>query len=501
MKKKIIIASVLAAFLIASALVYFIAVRPMMNSSDSQTSQNSTFLVFDRVERERISSIEVHNSHGEYTLKKAVGNDGKESATNFVIKGHEDILLSDQSVASLVVASGISTAYQCLTEDATEEELETYGLDEPQAYWILTDVDGKTYRVEVGDKLLSGNGFYCRYMDRENSIYVMSAILETSILAPVTTYVNPVLCTGISEKDYYTADKFTILRDGEQFLTIVQSDKEEFTNPNATVETHIEYPIVEKSNDTVYNTVIASLVTLTGTEAVYVGDIDTDEDKYAEYGLDDPYYSVGFSHNDTMYFFMFSSKTEDGYYYAMSSVSNFSVIVRCEASSLQWLEKELDYWVSENSIQFAIGTVKSVSLEYGDKSETFYLSHSVAADGSAMVEITNGEGFYLDDDSSYLFKKFYVTLLTVKTQGSSGLSAEDIEKLKEDGGAHMLTVVVSLTDGSSHEYSFYRYTTGKALITIDGEGDFYVYPDWVEKIISDLERLLNFEWIDPYSKN
>lgn len=512
-KKRIIIAAVLAAVLVSGIVVYFAVIRRMPPQETPNAVQNETFLIFDRVGRENISSIEVHNESGDYTLKKRKLDDGSESASDFMLDGFDDLQLTDERVSQLVVAAGYPVAFQCVTDEATDGELAEYGFDEPQAYWVLTSSDGTKYKVEVGERLLSGGGYYGRWTDKPGSVYVISSNVESSILSPMASYVDPTLCYGVSSNDYYTADDLTVFKGDEKFVTIVQSKKEDFVNPDANIETHLEYPRTEKADDTAFNSVMYSLASLKGTETVWVGEFgaESEKEKYAEFGMDDPYYEVGFTYKNVNFIFLISSLQDDGYYYAASGIAydeqiyGFSYIVRCEADSLSWLERDIDYWVNEYALQFSIGRVKSISLEYGERSMTFYLKHGTSEDGLATVQITNGEGFTIDDESSYIFKKFYITLLTMQSQGASGLTPEEIEELKGDEGSHMLTVTVTLDgEGSGetvYEYSFLRYTTGRALMTINGEGEYYVYPDWVEKTINDLDRLLNFEWIDPYASN
>ena len=49
-------------------------------------------------------------------------------------------------------------------------------------------------------------------------------------------------------------------------------------------------------------------------------------------------------------------------------------------------------------------------------------------------------------------------------------------------------------------YKFYRISSRKAYITVNGNGGFYVYSSRVEKFITDAQRFFNKEIIDPTAK-
>ena len=56
-------------------------------------------------------------------------------------------------------------------------------------------------------------------------------------------------------------------------------------------------------------------------------------------------------------------------------------------------------------------------------------------------------------------------------------------------------------DGLVFEYKFYPYSTRRCYFTINGEGEFYVLRDSVEKAISDTVKMLNGEIVDSWAKN
>lgn len=65
---------------------------------------------------------------------------------------------------------------------------------------------------------------------------------------------------------------------------------------------------------------------MTGFSGESVVEIGADEKVYAEYGLDDPEYTVAFEYDGKAYVIFFSGLTEDGYYYASSSIVPDTVV-------------------------------------------------------------------------------------------------------------------------------------------------------------------------------
>ena len=141
-KRSLIIASAVFVLLL---IAYVAVVLPMMKD-DTVTEPpelvegevlgtNNRIMMFPQVTRAEMKEIFVSNEHGEFTLVK----DGE----NFKIKGFEDVSCKSEGISSLVVAAGYTITSKRLTDEATETELEKYGLAERDVYWKLTCTDGR----------------------------------------------------------------------------------------------------------------------------------------------------------------------------------------------------------------------------------------------------------------------------------------------------------------------------------------------------------------------
>ncbi|MBE6576956.1 MAG: hypothetical protein E7653_02310 [Ruminococcaceae bacterium] len=125
----------------------------------------------------------------------------------------------------------------------------------------------------------------------------------------------------------------------------------------------------------------------------------------------------------------------------------------------------------------------------------------VSADEVRIVPLDASQTVtYVRYDTS-VFRQFYQTLLYANIVNSYELSAEEKTALENDPGRKMLTMTVVDTEGTTTEYSFYRLTSRKAYITINGAGGFYVMSNRVEKIVSDAQKFFENQMIDPTAKN
>ena len=501
-KRSLIIAAAVFAVLL---VVYLAVILPLMKDDTTATppellegealGPNNIIMMFPQVTRAYIKQIDVTNEYGEYTLVK----DGD----SFKIKGFEDVSCNTEGISSLVVASGYTVTSKRLTAEAGETELEKYGLAERDVYWTLTCTDGREYRVFVGDKLVSEEGYYAMLEGRENCVYILSSSIETSLLQPVEVFVNPILCLGLTDQNYYLADDFTVMHGEEVFVLVKQSKKSEFVNPDAQAETKLVYPAGYKTDDTYFmSSVMSKFVSMTGEAVVYLGE---DKDELAKYGLADPYYSVYFtfdsSGSELEYYFFVSEKQDDGYYYAVSNLYGFKVVVRCTADNFSWLENKLISWVDDYPIAINILRVDSISVETADGKYDFDLSHGVTADEVATLEIDGPDGFRLSDADVYNFRELYKDFLAIQIMGQLDFTNAEIDDIVADESTHMTTVTFNLIDGTVQEFKFYRYSTGRAILSANDSKSFFVYDDWLLKIRTDVQKLLSHLEIDSHSKN
>ena len=505
-KKRLIPLIVSAVIFTVLLVAYFVFVAPLLNeSTDTEPPQlfegeflgsNNRILMFKHTERASIKKIEVKNEYGKYAFVK----DG----TGFEIDGYSSLSYYPESFSSLVVAAGYTLTSDRVTSEATEEERAEYGLDKPIASWTLTDISDNEYTVHVGKKLVTGGGYYAMLEGRENCVYVLSTTLENSILKPLESYVSPLLCLGVTDSNYFTADNFIVMHGDEVFVCVEQCEKEEFTNPNASAETKLAYPAGYKTDDTFFlSEVIYKFVSMAGEEVVYIGDSAKQHKKYG-LDMDAPHYSISFTmgsgENEVQYFFFVSELQEDGYYYAVSNLYDYELLIKCSPDTFGWLENKLIDWVDDYFISLNIGYVESISVDTADGLLNFDLIHGKDADGNATLEVKCDNGFSVSGEEVDNFRQLYKDFLSVQIIGEHGFTDEEVEAIMNDESAYMTTLTFNMSDGRVNKYEFYRYSTGRVLLSANGEENFFVYDNWILKILSDVDKLLNNLEIDSTAK-
>ncbi|MBQ9783283.1 MAG: hypothetical protein IJW44_02060 [Clostridia bacterium] len=212
---------------------------------------NSRLLLFPHIEKKNILSIQVHNSHGEYTFVRCKVNGDNivvDPTGDFIIQGSPLTLYDQEKFASLYVgavytlsvlklndpikdANGAFTEYGLapqVRQKAVTDEDGNAVLDEDgnpvtedyqyePAWYVLTDTSGNKYKVIVGDPLVTGGGYYVQYVDmsgetevKRDAVYVLDSDAGSSMTCPIEDYVTPTLTYPMSMNTYFDVEDFVI---------------------------------------------------------------------------------------------------------------------------------------------------------------------------------------------------------------------------------------------------------------------------------------------------
>lgn len=143
-----------------------------------------------------------------------------------------------------------------------------------------------------------------------------------------------------------------------------------------------------------------------------------------------------------------------------------------------------------------------------------------------MIKTATSTGRVQDSDEVYNFRQFYRALLYASIEGMAELTEEEMAALRatddfsSDGASDtcQLKLTVLARDLAGNErnlvYRFYRYSERHSYMTIEvldsadpsgsqsekGYGSFYVLGSFVEKLISDAEKVVNGEVVTSVTK-
>ena len=207
-------------------LILYIAVLMPMQAADTEAGSSSTLkpvqpedgegvgitvntlLMYPRVERSGIASIEVFNRYdeksGTYSSYKFVRDtedkDLDGDVDDFIIDGYPANTYSEEKFSLLVVDTGYTACLGKLDLDFTglddagvDDIYSRYGLSPSQhpTYFRMTERSGTVRTVYIGTQTVDGN-YYAR-LDGRNAVYVLYASMEDSVLAPLSFFVDPTL--------------------------------------------------------------------------------------------------------------------------------------------------------------------------------------------------------------------------------------------------------------------------------------------------------------------
>ncbi|MBQ7836122.1 MAG: DUF4340 domain-containing protein [Clostridia bacterium] len=466
---------------------------PELEQGESLGALNRIFM-FDAIAADKISKITVENDEGGFVFVK--NSDG-----DLVIEGYEEIPVDAEAVALLKNVTGNTLTTKRVWSNCTDEKLSEYGLLEPQAKWTVESTDGKKFTAYVGDALLTGGGYYVMPEGRR-TVYTMSNDIKETVLAPVEGFVNPVVCAGIQQDDFYTVDKFTMYKNGEKMFRIRLVDKDKQLNPDALAENILDYPTSYYPNSSLYYEVVYQYM---GYVAESCYDIDATDEERAEIGMDDPAHVITFEYGDTDYELYFSEKNEDGTYYSESSLFP-GVIGVCNEKDLKYLEYDLIEWIDPYVFQQYITNISYISVQGSGVSAEFELSHSLDEKGQNTVLSVEYGGAKFSTEDVENFRQYYKGLLALSVVDYYAddeyctKTEEEMQALMSDEKNAMMTVHYKTLDGQETTLRFYQYSTRHCVVTVDGVGEFYLSCDLVNKVLSDTSKVIAGEQVTANAK-
>lgn len=500
MKKRLILIALMFVLFIAALIAYTQFVKPFVEYDEGEgtvmveTQEGEElgvqlrYQIFPQITRENLESVKVENRYGSFEFYRRSGEE-------FCLRGNEGTAINAEVFSELVVAAGYPLARLKVASDASGYE--EYGLNDPICTWTITATDGTSHTLRVGHKVLTDEGYYV-CMDGRDAVYVLGSSIEKPLLSSVTEFVTPVVIAVGSQNDYYTIDKLSIFHGEEPFVAFGQVDKDNMMNPDSIAEMRLFYPAMYTPDD---NQVWNVCMLMTGLSGDYTAAIDADDDVYEEYGLLDPAYTISFVYKEQQYVVFISEKTEDGGYYATSNF-NPTVISHVKEETLEFLDYDLFKWVSPYVFGHYITQIKNITTQRGDDSVSFNLEHfdNGSGNGGLSLRCSAGKDFSSEDDLLN-FRMFYRTLISVEMIDYVPLSESERKEFTSDESNRMYYFAFTTLAGKTTKVEFWPYSTRRCLVTINGEGEFYVLIDRVEKLISDVEKLMNGVEIDSFAKN
>ena len=162
-KQRMVLLGSLALVILLSVVLIILMTSPQQEQSQesSQTDQQELELLSMTVEQ--INTISVENPAGGFVLV----NQG----SGFVVEGYEEVASSSINVNNLTAnftslqAKRLLLSQEELTPGSSNEQLEQYGLDNPQYSIQIVTTDGNTEELFLGNSAPDGSSIYALYQD------------------------------------------------------------------------------------------------------------------------------------------------------------------------------------------------------------------------------------------------------------------------------------------------------------------------------------------------
>ena len=519
-KQKIMIIAFTALFA-AMLLLYFLVILPIYKDRTTAAPQEPPVLldgeaygdtgynivVFPHIAMNDIKSVKVKNSYGEYTFLKAKDDE-------FYLEEHPLAPIGAEAATNFAVDAGYLVASRRVVDSC--EDFSLYGLsdaDSPATY-TLTTLKDVTYTVYIGNAVPTGEGFYCRYKDR-NAVYVISSQVSETLLAPATAMITPILAPPMAQTGYLDIRDFIMTKNGESFLYIKynQQRADEAANGDDYVQSVYDmlYPANYLVNDTDFTgEVLATFVSLQGERVLAAGTLENplrmNEKIMEEYGFSDlenvpyeVYYTYTAENEDKTTseeaeLVMFAPSGVEGYYFAYSY--KYDIIVLISDDTVPYLEWDLLKYVNPTIYSQNITDVKNVSVEANLKyrpdgaemsniykvDESFDFTWVEKSDTITDLECyahSTGKTLTGTKLTANPVQSFYASLLWIEIGGYVKEDEVNIDSLEE-----YACITVTYTDDTQSVYRFYRYGN-RCVYTLNGNREFYVNARSVDKVIID----------------
>ena len=469
------------------------------NGSGYYAINDTAFLSFDESSAS-YSLLELDGDEYKTTETKVL--DGKvytDAEGSFVIEGFETTAYDASLFASLVSSAGYTItsaggklSKPILNKNTGKIDFAAYGLAEGirtdsagneyyyiPARYILTDIDGNVHRVTIGDKIVSGAGYYMMYespdgkggftpreavyirLDNQSTGYTSSYevfyyySISDTLLAPLEGLVTPMAVYPVNTNSYFDVQNFVLqvyndLKSEDTLLNDDPADDEKYYD---TLLSFSYLSAAERQNTALSNipylmdnrcqlygyeinsySVDSCLMALADLDILRVSHLGVDDQDLVKYGLDIAKYVIYFEHSQVVnnegeksQMLLISALTPNGTYYVYSQL--YDMIVEINQSALQFLNWKTTDWLTNDFYAVDMGFCDNIKIESGDYWANFDvdMTHNFTANITTSGSSNFFHTVYASDDKSY-----HLLTIGAKIYGNITTSAGETEVISVD---------------------------------------------------------------------
>lgn len=455
--RNIIISLCVVVVLVAGVVIWTKVVTPTVKtSSSSGTSSSSTpaIQVFKTNEKD-VTTLKVTNKSGGYTITR--------QGSSYAINGISTSLLN-QDLLTTTVKEAADIAAMSLVEKGSSN-LKQFGLDKPQAVLEVTS-GGKTTAINIGGNTPSQDGNYFN-VQGSTDVYKAGTTFIAAFSGKNIDFVNMAL-SSVDSSALSSVSRMELGGTARSTPIVLEEVSTTSTASSQASETPAYKMIKPRSYQVNTDKSSAILQAIQSLSASSVITVDCSSANLAKYGLKNPEYTFAATIKGKQVKLNFGTPFKDGdTEYLPVMLEGRAVIYKIASSSVSFYNYKLTDVCSSLLFTENIDTVKSVTVSKGSESYTVNFSGT----GDKLVATYNGKTMVTKNA-----RKFYESIVGISTEGTATKPA--------NGSVYAKIVVTYRSSKAPTTMEFITLDSRKCFWSIDGQGDFYILRDLIDKAVS-----------------
>ena len=392
--KWLAVAAVTVALLGGAA--FWLAQTP--TTEEQNASQEEKILLADRTLQE-ISQVRMTGSQGEYTLE----NTGE---SNFSIEALGEAPVNETQLDLLLNCVQAPQVSRVVSQQP--EDLEQYGLSEPQAQVEIRYTDDSSLTLLLGGEAPQSAGVYLKTGDGD-TVYLMDSDWAETLSWPLEQLVNRTLGEGLSADEVGTVT----LSGGELTQTVVLEPLEDGDSDSYPAVTHtMTQPEEQPANSETVSTILTTAMGLTASSA---DTINPTAEEMSQAGFDNPTAVLTMAYKDGEgSLTLRAGKVEDGQVWVMKG--GVPVIYVIPVDSCPWVSVTYDQLISPKFADLELDELSEISVVTADETYLFTMD----GEGENLTVSANGQQLDSQEFQDYFNSIIVMEGETYTTQQPSG---------------------------------------------------------------------------------
>lgn len=359
-------------------------------------------------------------------------------------------VLLDQNLINVIINKACTL--NAISVEKNAEDILKYGLDNPASVFEFKDVDGMSYKINLGIKTPTNSGYYISLNDERN-VYILSNEDFSTLFGGINSLRNKKII------DVKAEDIYAVTIANEENVISIKPKTEGNINTHSSSVWEMVTPYRKDVNQYIFEENVIKAMDFTVTDFV-----DDNPSDYSIYGLDDPKYTITFETSTNEYtVFLGDDKDAEHIYMQISGLSNVYTINK---EQVKYIDYTPVYLLDSLVFSRIISYVNTIEFSAGD-------NHVLSTDGTY---------FYIDgkEVDEEMYRTAYRSMI------ASTISGEVEDSL----GNELCRYTFYYNTGTPSEtVVFYEYGELYAAVEINGITEFYVKRSYVEDIINNINNL------------